>query len=98
MVEAFLVITSRKITRPCAPPELKVLVHYLYFHYSPLWCFAGPSFFRLVSSLYWKCFVELIRKSQANNRRAISYATQKLSATHAYARSLYAIRSVFSSM
>eukprot|EP00752_Nemacystus_decipiens_P005662 g5124.t1 len=43
-------------------------------------------------SLYWKCFVELIRKSQANNRRAISYATQKLAATHAYARSLYAIR------
>lgn len=43
-------------------------------------------------SLYWKCFVELIRRSQANNRRAVSYATQKLSATHAYARSLYAIR------
>ncbi|CAB1111565.1 unnamed protein product [Ectocarpus sp. CCAP 1310/34] len=43
-------------------------------------------------SLYWKCFVELIRRSQANNRRAISYATQKLSATHAYAKSLYAIR------
>ncbi|CAN0210453.1 unnamed protein product, partial [Ectocarpus sp. 4 AP-2014] len=43
-------------------------------------------------SLYWKCFVELIRRSQANNRRAISYATQKLLATHAYAKSLYAIR------
>lgn len=43
-------------------------------------------------SLYWKCFVELIRRSQANNRRAITYAMQKLNANHTYAMSLYAIR------
>lgn len=38
--------------------------------------------------------MELIRRSQANNRRAINYATKKMSASAAYAKALYTIRLV----
>lgn len=36
--------------------------------------------------------MELIRRSQASNRRAINYATEKLKATFQHAKALYAIR------